>query len=343
LIFHQEELSTKVEYRTSHFSITNAAGDSLARRVAIPTSLEGKDLTEWTYELLDEGLLFYFQNENADEIDTQQQSGWSSESKTNLIPAVRLHPPTFAQPEPVVWPIRITIEIGDGTQELGTAFTSSTGNNSFPVYFRLYETGTGVQIPFIFNEVDSTENGMIDAGELIQLAFKKQEDRNRLTPAWNIAFEPPVDASGAVLPSSEHIMPQLGDVFNLNTAIPFGSQDRFQLEAKAAYLDQAPEESILDQIQVVPNPYVAANVSEAKPFLSGRGERRIEFRNLPNNATLRIYSASGVFIRELGANDGLAVFDLQSEQGLEVAFGLYFYHVVAPGVGEKTGKFAIIN
>ena len=343
LIFHEEELNTKVEYRTSHFSIINSQGDSLARRVKVPTSLDGEDLLEWTYELLDEGLLFYFQNQVADEIDTQQQSGWSSDSKTNLIPAVRLHPPTFAQPEPVVWPIRITIEVGDGSQELGTAYTSSTGNNSFPVYFRLYETGTGVQVPFIFNEVDSTENGKIDAGELIQLAFKKQEDRKRLTPAWNIAFDPPVDASGVVLPGSEHVIPQMGDVFQLNTSIPFGAQDRFELQAKAAYLNQAPEASILEDIQVVPNPYVAANVSEAKPFLSGRGERRIEFRNLPNNSSLRIYSASGVFIRELHAQDGLAVFDLQSEQGLEVAFGLYFYHVVAPGVGEKTGKFAIVN
>ena len=156
---------------------------------------------EWTYELLDEGLLFYFQNQIADEIDTQQ-SGWSSDSKTNLIPAVRLHPPTFAQPDPVVWPIRIIIEVGDGTQGLGIAYTSSTGNNSlFPSIFRLYEVGTGIQIPFIFNEVDSTENGKIDAGELIQLTFKKREDRNRLTPTWNIAFEPPVDANGLILPS----------------------------------------------------------------------------------------------------------------------------------------------
>ena len=191
--------------------------------------------------------------------------------------------------------------------------------------------------------MDSTENGKIDAGELIQLAFKKREDRNRLTPTWNIAFEPPVDANGLILPSFEHVLPQMGDVFRLNTAIPFGSQDRFELQARAAYLNEAPEASILEEIQVVPNPYVAANVSEAKPFLSGRGERRIEFRNLPNSSSLRIYSASGVFIRELQAEDGLAVFDLQSEKGLEVAFGLYFYHVIAPGVGEKTGKFAIVN
>ena len=177
LVFHEEELNTKVEYRTSHFSIVNADGDSLAQN-EVPTSLEGKDLLEWTYELLDEGLLFYFQNQIADEIDTQQQSGWSSDSKTNLIPAVQLHPPTFAQPDPVVLAYTYHYRSRDGTQELGIAYTSNAGNNSFPVYFRLYEVGTGIQIPFVFNEVDSTENGKIDAGELIQLAFKKREDHN---------------------------------------------------------------------------------------------------------------------------------------------------------------------
>lgn len=343
IIFHEQTLDSKVEYRTSAFSILNAQGDSLAAREPIPTDLEGNDLKSWNYELLDEGLIFYFTNSLADEIDTQQQSGWTSDSKTNLIPAVRLSPPTFAQPVPIVWPIRMQIEIGDGTQELATAFTSTTGRNTIPVYFRLFEQGTGAAIPFIFSEVDSTENGRIDAGELIQVAFKKREDRSALTPTWNITFEPPKDASGQVLASSEFISPALGDVYELNTSIPFSSKDTYVLESTAGFLDASPDVSVLDEVTVVPNPYVAANVSEAKPFLSGRGERRIEFRNVPNQSVLRIYSASGVFIRELVAKDGLAVFDLQSEQGLEVAFGLYFYHLSAPGIGEKTGKFAIIN
>ena len=106
-----------------------------------------------------------------------------------------------------MWPIRIQIEVGDGGQELATAYTSSTGRNTFPVYFRLFEQGTGAAIPFIFSEVDSTENGQIDAGELIQIAFKKREDRSALTPTWNITFEPPKDASGQVLSSSSSFLP----------------------------------------------------------------------------------------------------------------------------------------
>ena len=341
IIFTIKHLTVKWSIEQA-FSIVNAQGDSVVLRETVPTDLEGEDLTSWSYELLDEGLIFYFSNSLADEIDTQQQSGWTSESKTNLIPAVRLSPPTFAQPVPIVWPIRIQIEVGDGGQELATAYTSSTGRNTFPVYFRLFEQGTGAAIPFIFSEVDSTENGQIDAGELIQIAFKKREDRSALTPTWNITFEPPKDASGQVLSSSEFISPAMGDVFELNTSIPFSSRDTYVLESSAGYLDKLPDVSVLDEVSVVPNP-MCSKYFRRKPFLSGRGERRIEFRNVPDQSVLRIYSASGVFIRELVTENGLAVFDLQSEQGLEVAFGLYFYHLTAPGIGEKTGKFAIIN
>ena len=99
----------------------------------------------------------------------------------------------------------------------------------------------------------------------------------------------------------------------------------------------------MDEIVVVPNPYIAATITEARPFMSGRGERRIEFRNMPSNASLKIFSASGVFIRELEVVNGLGVFDLLNKDNQEVSFGLYFFHVKAPGIGEKVGKFAIIN
>ena len=41
--------------------------------------------------------------------------------------------------------------------------------------------------------------------------------------------------------------------------------------------------------------------------------------------------------------NGTLDWDLQSEEGLSVAYGVYLYHVEAPGFGEKTGTFAIIK
>ena len=40
---------------------------------------------------------------------------------------------------------------------------------------------------------------------------------------------------------------------------------------------------------------------------------------------------------------GSLPWDLLNESQLEVSYGVYLYHVEAPGVGETTGTFAIIK
>ncbi len=115
--------------------------------------------------------------------------------------------------------------------------------------------------------------------------------------------------------------------------------------------------SLLDQVRVVPNPYRGASqFEEANPFPTGRGERRIRFVNLPPQATVRIFTSSGRLVRTLrldqGSNEGLTAamllngslaWDLLNEDRLEVAYGVYLYHVTAPNVGETTGTLALIK
>ena len=38
-----------------------------------------------------------------------------------------------------------------------------------------------------------------------------------------------------------------------------------------------------------------------------------------------------------------ATCDLLRNVGLEIAYGVYLYHIDAPGIGETTGKFAVIK
>jgi hypothetical protein len=56
---------------------------------------------------------------------------------------------------------------------------------------------------------------------------------------------------------------------------------------------------------------------------------------------------AGALIKTLekttGATDGTLSWNLITEDGTDVAYGLYIYHVDAPGVGEYIGKFAIIK
>jgi hypothetical protein len=42
-------------------------------------------------------------------------------------------------------------------------------------------------------------------------------------------------------------------------------------------------------------------------------------------------------------DDGMESWDLLSKDNLSVSYGVYIYHVEAPGIGEHMGKFAVIK
>ena len=97
----------------------------------------------------------------------------------------------------------------------------------------------------------------------------------------------------------------------------------------------------------MPNPYVGAASFEPERFaVSGRGERRIEFRALPVGSVIRIYTVRGDLVQTLrhdGSDDGTVPWNLRTKDNLEIAPGLFIFHVDAPGVGTHIGKFAIIK
>ena len=151
--------------------------------------------------------------------------------------------------------------------------------------------------------------------------------------------------------------PTEGDGVEIITRKPFLATDEFEFTAVGPTVDREAAGSVLDQIRVVPNPYVATNRFEGlNPFSTGRGPRVLKFMRVPPECVIRIYSVGGRLIRVLrhneGSNDGLSPeallngtvdWDLESEEGLGVAYGIYLYHIEAPGIGEATGTFAIIK
>jgi hypothetical protein len=104
----------------------------------------------------------------------------------------------------------------------------------------------------------------------------------------------------------------------------------------------------LNLISVVPNPYISTAKWEPKSIYgTGRGDRKIDFINLPNHCTIRIYSLAGGLVKTLykdnGLSNGALSWNLVSDDGTEVAFGLYIYHVDAGDMGKYIGKFALIK
>ena len=56
---------------------------------------------------------------------------------------------------------------------------------------------------------------------------------------------------------------------------------------------------------------------------------------------------NGILVQEIEHDSpvekGREPWDMRTKDGLEVSFGVYIYHVDAPGIGEKIGRFAIIK
>ena len=172
--------------------------------------------------------------------------------------------------------------------------------------------------------------------------------RPGLTPTWQFTLN---------FSQRERDDPSNGDVAFLRTTKPFLETDVFEFTVTGPTFDASAGEALLDEVRVVPNPYRGSSAFEvANPFPTGRGERRIRFVNLPPRATVRIFTVSGRLVRTLehnaGSNEGITAADLRNgslawdllnEERLEVAYGVYLYHVEAEGVGETTGTLALIK
>lgn len=142
--------------------------------------------------------------------------------------------------------------------------------------------------------------------------------------------------------------PQEGDTLDLILRKPFLSRDVYQFTMRGESESKQLARRQMDDIRVVPNPYIAAETWEPRnPFTSGRGPRELHFINLPKKCTIRIFNVNGVLIDKIEHNstldNGTEIWDMLSKDNLEIAYGVYVYHIEAPGIGEKKGTFAIIK
>ena len=148
--------------------------------------------------------------------------------------------------------------------------------------------------------------------------------------------------------------PQPGSRYSISWNRNFWSTDTFKFIVDSMKIVSAENlENDLDGIRVVPNPYVGTNAMEQaviNPFLNQ--PRKIMFANVPSNCVITIFTPSGVKVKTINKNDssgGMVHWDLLNEEGLEIAAGMYLYHV-QPHFADKSlnkyehvGKFAVIK
>jgi len=126
--------------------------------------------------------------------------------------------------------------------------------------------------------------------------------------------------------------------------------------------DDSVARTALDQIRIVPNPYLAYSAYE-----NGANIGDVKVTNLPNNCTVKIFTLDGVLVRTLtralnidpvtnkkveitngynlndktgsSALDNALDWDLKNASAIPVSSGIYLFDIDVPGVGHKILKW----
>lgn len=211
------------------------------------------------------------------------------------------------------------------------------------VNFKVYNISTKKYIDFAFLEIDGTDGTLSSNGARRDRIVFMEPNKSGVNVFtwWFYLYDTPDQNAGTRLPKS-------GDKIEIKLKKPFLSTDKFRFVAREAKIDLDVARAELEKIKVVPNPYVAtAGWEQKNPYASGRGPRSIHFTHLPPKCTIRIFTINGELIdiieHDNPLNDGTAEWKMLTKDKLNVAYGVYVFNVDAPGIGQKTGKFAIIK
>lgn len=335
----QIDLATTDHYQTTSYSVTNKATGE--------TIIDGAPLTD--VSPLVDGFVIEFANDVMDPFQVlydslatgfRAQAGTANEEYVLDLGTVdglgnwkaRVHIDSSAAFTPALWSYELTfVNPNDSTYKpprFGIEFTRA----DLPIFGRNATLGTQTELYL----VDKDESKTFTIGDQIvisEVEGRRKEFRHRVTFYVDEGETPEA--------------PPAGTVFQIAPRRPFYEGDVFQFTVGKSRIDEELAASQLDQIAVVPNPYVAASAFEPASQISGRGERRLQFIHLPQSCTIRIYNIRGELIQTLYhegvGSDGAMFWDMLTRDQQDLAYGVYIYHVEAPGIGEHIGKFAVVK
>ncbi len=286
-----------------------------------------------------DGYQLFFDNEELVQIDTSS-SGWNNSGIMDFEFQVLTTVREKGEQRPNDYFV-VFGDIGVGTSKemelQGVTFPSQ------PVNFQVFNRSTNSFIEFGFVDIEKADgDGMLTAAGAIRdrIVFLEQDPNGEETKTWWLFL------SGNA-PNDERF-PTAGDTVYVNLKKPFLSADKFMFTTTAGKIDVELAKEELKNIKVVPNPYVGSAKWELKnPYNSGRGPRSLHFTHLPSNCTIRIFTINGELVNTLYHDselyNGTYEWDMLTKDRLAISYGIYIFHVEAPGVGDRTGKFAVIK
>ena len=241
----------------------------------------------------------------------------------------------------IKWPADYEITFSDVAQDT-CYLLSPPFYRRFPVNLKIWNRTESKYSKVAVFDADASQS--LTVGDTIQILEFKDGIINptNVRFAWNLTYGSPIN------PNETPVEPVNGDKYQISTLKSLKTGDYFSYSTVPVRVDNSAAQNSLNKINVVPNPYLGAATWEKRNLnSSGRGERKIDFINLPALCTVRIYTIAGALIKTLtkdsGFSDGSLSWNLVTEDGMDAAYGVYLYHVDAPGVGEHIGKFALIK
>jgi len=215
-----------------------------------------------------------------------------------------------------------------------------------PIVFTNYVRGLNIR--FLESEVtDSTyyfhsheAQGEVDAcSDFLYMTFELELDLLELPPSdINCPYDPCcVSNSNQIQYPWEY---NNSDNIKITMKKAFIDGDSWILDMSQFGRATSIEETDLEKIKVVPNPYiVASGMDETKQ------SKRMAFTKLPEKCTIKIYTITGEHIRTLEHYDTFnssEFWDLRTENNQEIAPGLYIYTIEAYGK-KHISKFAVVR
>lgn len=286
---------------------------------------------------------------------TRDWTKWATDTKSNLR-VFEIEPTTGGFALPFDIELRVSDHIVD------TSFTHVVRPTlqRYPINFSVWnvnDPNNPIKLPITVKYTKNTSNpdlpmemyGQVWDSTIVTVRFPKDsafipsQTTDPMWGSWSFEFRRNVFTA-----EKEITPPEPGDIFRFFTERNPTRQDTFRYTIEGGVWE-VPNSSSKDfrKIFVVPDPYVGANTLETIYDLAGNSPRRVDFVNLPPECTIYIFTSAGQLVKKINHSSALDFgrhsWDLTSDDGPEVSFGMYFFVVEGEKIEAQKGKFAIIK
>ncbi len=250
-------------------------------------------------------------------------------------------------------------------EELSQGWDVVTGDTSDYIFSQLMPTPDSAQCPcdyaVVFGDSTSKYAGFTNSKKVPFQVFNLTRDPERKHPLSIYVRNPRIPWTSGdyiyLLEPDVHTRtwqfsvswedssrpPSPGDVYIYRVKKRFKPEDVYAFRSEPSSVDG--EAVDLSLVRVVPNPYIVYNVAEqARP--NDRVDRHLRFTHLPATCTIKIYTLDGNLIKTIQHSSpgvGEEIWNLVTDENLEISFGVYLYTVATPSGQKKVGKFAVIR